>query len=418
MTDYTTQQSGASKSNPDRFTRWLQSKILTSIGSEKAQKKLWANSEKKRLKDNRGHVVYYFHQSQDGYSDLAVQTLKPLLERYDIELIMHLVTAECGYNAPEPDLLEKYSYTDASLIAPCFGLQSPQSMSDEAVMAIQDSYGSAAQGSLSERQDVGNQLRARLGHYSGAMFYYEGEWYWGIDRLYHLENRLRLFGADKYPEQGFLYPRPEIIQDQAAKGPSLTLEFYASLRSPYTALAYDQTVKFARKTGVNLIIKPVLPMVMRGVPATRQKGMYIFKDAAREARAQDIPYGKFYDPIGEPVKKGYSLYHWAKTHDKGEQFLSAFLNAAFVEGINTNTNNGLKTVCKNVGLDWSDAISHLDEIEWTEVLESNRLDMYEFGLWGVPSYRLLDEAGNEVIKAWGQDRLWLIAKFISKIGYL
>ena len=27
------------------------------------------------------------------------------------------------------------------------------------------------------------QNYAQLKHYSGAMFYYEGEWYWGIGRL-------------------------------------------------------------------------------------------------------------------------------------------------------------------------------------------------------------------------------------------
>ena len=52
-------------------------------------------------------------------------------------------------------------------------------------MILQDKMG-GAEGSLQERQSSGNNLRNKLGHYSGAMFYYEGEWYWGVDRLYHL----------------------------------------------------------------------------------------------------------------------------------------------------------------------------------------------------------------------------------------
>ena len=59
---------------------------------------------------------------------------------------------------------------------------------------------------LQERQSAGNNLRSKLGHYSGAMFYYEGEWYWGVDRLYHLEARLKSLGADKSPDQPPLYP--------------------------------------------------------------------------------------------------------------------------------------------------------------------------------------------------------------------
>ena len=40
------------------------------------------------------------------------------------------------------------------------------------------------------RLDSGTAHRAELKHYSGAMFYYGKEWYWGVDRLYHLEKRL------------------------------------------------------------------------------------------------------------------------------------------------------------------------------------------------------------------------------------
>ena len=33
----------------------------------------------------------------------------------------------------------------------------------------------------------------------------------------------------------------------------------------------------------------------------REKGTYIFMDAAREARAADVPRGNFYDLIGDPA---------------------------------------------------------------------------------------------------------------------
>ena len=43
----------------------------------------------------------------------------------------------------------------------------------------------------------GTALRKRLGHYQGAMFYFEGEWYWGLDRLRVLEARLGEEGFDR-----------------------------------------------------------------------------------------------------------------------------------------------------------------------------------------------------------------------------
>ncbi len=404
-----TKQSGVASSTPSALVRWLQSKIMTRLGSAESQQKLWQSREKKRKADGRHHEVLYFHQESDGYSDLAAQTLDNLVTRYDITLGVHLVTAEIGANTPELELLKLMSHRDAAMISPHYGLDHPTTLSPELAMVLQDKMG-GADGSLQERQSAGNNIRSKLGHYSGAMFYYEGEWYWGVDRLYHLEARLKSLGADKSPDQPPLYPRPSNTVSGDAS--ALTLEYYLSLRSPYTAVSWEPTMKLARESGINLEIKPVLPMVMRGVPATRQKGVYIFKDAAREARAQGIIYGKFYDPIGDPVLKGYALYAWAKTTGKGNDLLGSFLNAAFAEGINTNSNHGLRHIVEKAGLDWQEARNHLNDTEWHSELEQNRLSMYGFGSWGVPSYQLLDANGESVLAVWGQDRLWLVAKSI------
>ena len=58
----------------------------------------------------------------------------------------------------------------------------------------------ASDAELNRALDAGSDLLVRLKHYSGAMFFYGGEWYWGVDRLFHLESRLRELGACKEPE--------------------------------------------------------------------------------------------------------------------------------------------------------------------------------------------------------------------------
>ena len=161
---------------------------------------------------------------------------------------------------------------------------------------------------------AGTARRGELKHYSGAMFYYGGQWYWGVDRLYHLERRWRELGLGKGDD--LMFPRPDIDAGSYQANGSLTLEVYASLRSPYTAVIFDKAVELAERSGVRLELRPVLPMVMRGVPATREKGMYIFADAAREARALGLDFGNMYDPIGEPVRRCYSLFSWAETQGR------------------------------------------------------------------------------------------------------
>ena len=261
----------------------------------------------------------------------------------------------------------------------------------------------------------GAARRKKLGHYSGAMFHYGKEWYWGVDRLCYMEQRLADLGARRTDGADLLAPRPGIeIPERKADG-SLALEFYPSIRSPYTAVAFDQTVDLAKRSGVALRIRPVLPMVMRGVPATRAKGVYIFSDSAREARAAGVDWGELYDPIGRPVERCYALWPWAVRQGRGAELLSAFLRAAFLEGVNTNRQSGLRHVVESAGLDWQEAQGHLGDTAWEEEIEANRVAMYELGLWGVPSFRLVRADGETALAVWGQDRLWLVSREIKRL---
>ena len=444
------EQGGAATMNPGAIFRWLSSKVIKRLMSPERLVKQRSKTEKLRRRLGDKHIVEYFHQIDDGYSYLAAQALKRFSERYDIELRCHLVSGPQGKNSAEPDLLLALSRYDSSHLAAHYGLEFPaHGAAPEAVLvelgsmilAAQDSqgfidcaaevgaalwagdrpklkalakqYGCVLSGEIAAHIASGNARRAVLRHYSGAMFYYGHEWYWGIDRLHYLEKRLAELEADLQPQQAPIMPRPEIELGDLRDDGRLTLEFYPSLRSPYTAAIFDRVVTLAQDTGVNLVVRPVLPMVMRGVPATREKGLYIFSDASREARESGIPFGNFYDPVGEPVRRCYSLYSWACEQGKGTALLSSFLRAAFALGINTNNDRGLRKVVEQAGLDWAQAKIIVGQDGWQDLLETNRLAMYEAGLWGVPSFRLLDQTGKPLVSLWGQDRLWLFAREIK-----
>jgi 2-hydroxychromene-2-carboxylate isomerase len=451
MADQFQEQGGAATMDPNASLRWATSKLMTHLCKPQRQAKQRAEAEKERVKAGSGHVVEYFHQVEDGYSHLAAQVLESLAERYDIELVCHLVSGPQGKNAAEPELLLKLSRYDAFHVAPEYGLEFPRHDGEllpelvklatgilaaqgskefvarastvnralwaddpEALNALAAQWGCAKDTDSNARVAAGTDHREELKHYSGAMFYYAGEWYWGVDRLYHLEQRFADLGIDREPSSSMLVPRPPVEPGELKDNGSMTLEVYASLRSPYTAISFDRAVNLARETGVNLVVRPVLPMVMRGVPATRQKGMYIFSDTAREARAAGVPFGNFYDPIGEPARRGYSLFPWACEQGKGAELISAFLRCAFSKGINLNNDKGVKKMVEMAGLDWSEAQKRLGQSGWETLLEENRGVMYESGLWGVPSYRLLNNTGKELLALWGQDRLWLFAREIQR----
>ena len=448
-------QGGAATMDPSPLARRLTSKLASYLNSEKKLIQRRLKAEKARKKEGRPHVVDYFHQVEDGYSHLASQVLEAFAERYDIELRCHIVRGPEGKNAPDAALLLKLSQYDSALIADEYGLKFPRGSNppsaeavsqanallanapqadlprlmatvgdalwsgDEAALAtLADEHGCTSPENTEARLNAATALRAQLKHYSGAMFHYEGEWYWGVDRLHYLEARLAELGADGQSDQPYITQCPEVSVDGVHNASDLTLEFFPSLRSPYTSIVFDETIQLAQKSGVKLSMRPVLPMVMRGVPATREKGMYIFSDTAREARRRGIGYGKMYDPIGNPVRRCYSLYPWAVSQGKGNELLSSFLKHAFSLGVNTNNNRGLKRVVESAGLNWSEAKTHLGETEWEALVETNRLSMYEGGLWGVPSYRLIDAQGQTRLEIWGQDRLWLVAREIRRLHSL
>ena len=409
-----------------------------------------------RLRRLRGapHVVHLFHQVDDAYSELAIQAAAELARRYEIEFRFHLVGQAEKLYAPEPDLLAAYARRDSASVAPHYGLSFPADADeppvervarvealltdlradprfldvaleagralwsgDEAGLAELEARIPAASAAARRAAiEEGNALRTRWRHYSGGMFFYGGEWYWGVDRIYLLERRLTRYGAQRSgTDDAIRFDRPPLDPGTVPSDGRLHLEIYPSLRSPYTAVIFDESIELARRVGIPVELRPVMPMVMRGVPAPAAKGLYIMSDALREAEHIGVPFGDMYDPIGEPVLRGFSLWPFARDAGRGAEYLSSFLRAAFAEGRKTGDDAGLRFVVERAGLDWEAAREHLDSDAWREELETNRQTMYEeLGLWGVPSYRLLDAEGRTLLSVWGQDRLWLVAAEIRR----
>ncbi len=399
------------------------------------------------------HVIDFFHQVDDAYSHLALETIDALHRRYDVEIRFHLTSQTDRSHAPEPELLTTYACRDCALVAPHYELDFPtdaQPLSRDAVsrverllagltedprfleVALQAGRGlwqadtealdrvvervpSASDSEVAAALEAGNELRTRRRHYSGGMFWYAGEWYWGVDRLHHLERRLIRLGASRGAATTPRFDRPPLDPGTVQNDGRLALEIFPSLRSPYTAMIFDRSMQLAESVGVPVTIRPVMPMVMRGVPAPTAKGLYIMLDTLREAEHIGAPFGNMYDPIGRAVEQGFALWPFARDKGHGREFLSAFLKAAFVDGRPTGTEEGLRRVTEEAGLSFDEARPMLEDEGWREELENNRRTMYdELGLWGVPSYRLRGPSNEPDLCVWGQDRLWLVAAEIRR----
>ena len=117
MSDQFVEQGDAATMDPSHFGRWLNSRVISHMLRPGHREKAEARAEKRRQRAGLPHRLEYFHQIDDAYSHLAAQTLAPLVEKYGVELVPHLVHGPSGANLPEPDLLPNLARHDAALVA-------------------------------------------------------------------------------------------------------------------------------------------------------------------------------------------------------------------------------------------------------------------------------------------------------------
>jgi len=406
-------------------------------------------AEKKRQEENRPHEVLYFHKVDDPYSHLTIQYIEKLKSSFDIILKPVLVGDEDPKSIHEPSLYSVYCLEDAKRIAPFYGIElsadsyPKNDLIDKAnsILSIVEDKDFSEVGSIvsdalwndnetvlnelaekynatedvvKSKIELGNKLRNDKGYYFGSAFYYEKELYWSVDRIHHLEDRLTELGIKKdLVNEPICAPEitaPSILRSDR----SVQLSYYPSLNSPYTYVSAKRVRELREDYPINLITKPVLPMLMRNMTIPAFKGKYIISDAAREGRKNDYAMGKIYSPIGKPARRAYSLFPIVDEAGKGFEYIDDLLYASFHEGINIGEEDYLKSLIDKLELNWSEIKRSLGTKQWKKVLDDNLKDMYEGNCWGVPSFKITDSDGSNPYYVWGQDRMWLLKEEINK----
>ncbi len=377
--------------------------------------------------------LLFFHRVDDPYSFLLAQLVGELVKRHELDARLVPVSSPGRNVSPEPDLLHAHAVRDADQLARFYAVEFPAAArvpSDaaieraerilaryrpwaaqlEASLAVGRALYTGDDGALAEAErtlgalsptsaramlEEGARLLVAKGHYLGGMLLHGGEWYWGVDRLRHLEDRL---GGGHPP---LLARRP----DPGAPphlGDKPQLEFFYSFRSPYSYVATDRTLALAERYSIEVRIRPVLPMVMRGLPVPRAKQLYIVGDAKREADRHGVPFGRLCDPVGVGVERCLAIFEHALAEGRAGSFLASAGRGIWAEALDVARDDDLETIVRRSGLGWSAARARLGSDDWRALAEANREALFAQGLWGVPCFRLGAES------FWGQDRLVMI----------
>ena len=218
----------------------LRSTAINLMFSSAAQRVRRTLHEVRRRAMQRPHAVSVFVELDDPYSYLLCNYLDEFRDFYDVDLRLCLAEAVTGAYRPAPQLYPEYALEDCrrlarelgipfldrgdsppvehrrSLLATLASRPAVDGPDNDLVQAVSaywrgDTEAVArradndADEAAAARQLEENQAQlVQLGHYNTAMLHYGGEWYWGVDRLHYLVDRLDQLGAAK--EQG-LAPR-------------------------------------------------------------------------------------------------------------------------------------------------------------------------------------------------------------------
>ena len=293
--------------------------------------------------------MYYFHQVDDPYSFIMAQQLTRFADIASVRIKPFLVSDPAAPFKGDAKRFDAWATADAANIAPFFGEALPIASGAESSRQPNDTLREAAEAALSpmleadlsiftaEAQRIGlalwrhhsllkpslqerahaetciaagDSLRASLGHFQGGTLYFDGEWYWGVDRLPLLLARLKEEGHSQASVNDFdIYAAGSIrpLAVSSAVNHNITLEYFPSLRSPYTAVGHSAVEDLVARSHVALNLRPVMPMLMRGVTAPQPKQRFILSDSVREARAKGIAFRNFVDPFGDSRRASRSF---------------------------------------------------------------------------------------------------------------
>jgi 2-hydroxychromene-2-carboxylate isomerase len=386
-----------------------------------------------------------YYRADDPYSHLLVQVAPRLVDEFGFRIDV-VPIAKPGLNAnPAPEMLMQYALRDAAILAEVHGLDFPKSAAPppedrvrrahsvllqprdpttqlqvaidvgdalwredgEALGSLVERHGGLSGESVRPALEANYAALERAGHYQPGMLHYGGDWYWGVDRLGHLEQRLRREGAKG--SLGLRHDRsPTLASMLELSSDAPRLELFVSFRSPYSYVSIPPFKQLRDRYGIEIDVRPVLPMVMRGLAVPRGKRLYIAFDAKREADQLGVPFGRVCDPLGKGIGYCMSVFrHCAEPRGIGLDFFHEVTKGAWSEGRDMAHLPDLVELCGRAGISASDVRAAIDAGGWKDWAQENRDDLTAMGLWGVPSFKIGD------YHAWGQDRIPMLEAEIA-----
>jgi 2-hydroxychromene-2-carboxylate isomerase len=431
------------------FNRKLYIKLATSWLKSTTRKSLldwWYISVPLLLKKTLKLDVYL--ALNDPYSYLLVQLLPALEQQLNVKITLYLISENLPCKTQNANEWHRWAMQDCIILAKQFKLNFvAKRPTNKAVITGQqlwqlqpktinnaiEIFNSTWENSFSTHfphsTPVINTLirhqtsLIKKGFYLPASIYCAGEWFWGLDRLIFLQHRLAKLTnnttselINNIPKQtdefSFASTQAHIVREITEKAQHIKqtreLTVYLSLRSPYSYLGWIKAKNLAKKYGLVLQVKPVLPLMMQGAKLSKNKVKYIYLDVLRHCELYQLPFNKFSDPLGKGVLNCYQLFLYAAEHNLTVEFFDTMFAAVYDKGLDLANPDIVKNLCLTIGIDYDSALAFDAQNPWLTQVQQNLDELKAYNLWGVPTFKYEDTV------VWGQDRINLIEQAIKQ----
>jgi len=373
---------------------------------------------------------------------MLVQVLPELAERFSVKFELFLIYESVPGVTIEPKLMRQWSLKDANYIATQYGLTKVDKLPNSRALLTGQQLWQLTPKTLANAVDIfqktwfdqfddyydastpvinfqiKNQQRLiHKGHYLPAAMFFAGNWFIGIDRLAHLERRLNTLQLNKSMNENsdspVRYSANALTFEKRVNEQLIDeCQIFISLRSPYSYLGFIKAKRLANHYQVSLKIRPLVPLMMRGLRLTNNKQKYIIDDAIREALQADIPFSATTCLTEKGIINCYQVFAYAEQQGKSSDYIEAIFKAIYVNNIDLAILTNLQSICQTLDLDYQQALLYGESHDWQQWSDVNQTALDEIGLWGVPCFSYQDT------NCWGQDRLAQIEQAIisSKVA--
>lgn len=392
-----------------------------------------------------------FHRADDPWSLLLLQALPRLAAIYSVTFRFVTVPLAGPDHIPRPDMLMANGLRDAADLVRHLDLDFPcaptvpgadlVSLAQRVLLSQRDpdSYQTAAL-ALGRALFTGDEARVndlckstalpteaeaeallaenlatlhRLGHYQSGMILFEGGWYWGIDRLIHLEQALIALGHRKMTGVPGCVPwratpmLPDVGTPEVSAMGEPVLRFYCSFRSPYAYIAAERCLDLARRFRVTVDPRLIIPMKMAGFAIPRIKSDYFRLDCAREGLRHGVRFGHFTDPFGDGLRRAMAIFPHAASRDRGAPYILSVMRGVWADGLDTACDADLGLMCARAGLDPDEALPRADPAADLGWADRHREELAGYAQYAAPVLVIGD------YMTWGQDRLPILERVLA-----